>query len=125
MGRRAMSRTVGILVMEHIAAGLVEGGKVHGPLKIFPESPPSLDPLQSMPSSDIAESIRALVEKVAGAGKIEAVGIGFPRISRHGGVGESPNWQQVIGFVLPARLSAPPTCNRRQLRGPLFRGPAS
>src|SRR5438105_7127292 len=106
MGRRAMSRTVGILVMEHIAAGLVEGGKVHGPLKIFPESPPSLDPLQSMPSSDIAESIRALVEKVAGAEKIEAVGIGFPGIIRNGAVEESPNLQQVKGFALQAALSA-------------------
>jgi hypothetical protein len=73
-----MSRTIGVLVMEHIASGLVEGSKVRGPLKIFPESPQSLDPLQSMPSSDIAESIRTLVEKVAGTEKIEAVGIGFP-----------------------------------------------
>ena len=39
MGRGAMSRTVGVLVMEHIAAGLVDGNKVVGPLKIFPESP--------------------------------------------------------------------------------------
>jgi len=101
-----MSRTVGVLVMEHIAAGLVEGDKVHGPLKIFPESPPSLDPLQSMPSSDIAESIRALVEKVAGAEKIEAVGIGFPGIIRNGVVEESPNLQQVKGFALQAALSA-------------------
>src|SRR5438067_1873278 len=44
MGRGAMSRTVGVLVMEHIAAGLVDGNKVVGPLKIFPESPQSLDP---------------------------------------------------------------------------------
>ena len=45
MGRRAMSGTVGVLVMEHIAAGLVEGHKVIGQLKLFPESPQSLDPL--------------------------------------------------------------------------------
>ena len=101
-----MSRTVGVLVMEHIAAGLVDGTKVVGPLKLFPETPQSLDPLQSMPSTDIAECIRGLVEKAAGGEKLEAVGIGFPGIIRGGVVEESPNLQQVKGFALQAVLSA-------------------
>ena len=101
-----MSRTVGVLVMEHIAAGLVDGTKVVGPLKLFPETPQSLDPLQSMPSTDIAECIRGLVEKAAGGEKFEAVGIGFPGIIRSGVVEESPNLQQVKGFALQAVLSA-------------------
>jgi glucokinase len=108
MGRGAMSRTVGVLVMEHIAAGLVDGHKVVGPLKLFPETAQSLDPLQSMPSADIAECIRGLIEKVAGGEKLEAVGIGFPGIIRHGVVEESPNLQQVKGFALQAVLSAAP-----------------
>jgi glucokinase len=106
MGRRTMSRTVGVLVMEHIAAGLVEGGKVLGPLRIFPESAQSLDPLQSMPSGDITECIRGLVEKVAAGEKIQAVGIGFPGIIHNGVVEESPNLQQVKGFALQAALSS-------------------
>src|SRR6266566_2790591 len=81
MGRRAMSRTVGVLVMEHIAAGLVEGNQVTGQLKLFPESPQSLDTLQSMHSEDVVGAIRELVEK-------------------------SPNLQQVKGFALQAALSA-------------------
>jgi predicted NBD/HSP70 family sugar kinase len=101
-----MSRTVGVLVMEHIAAGLVDGSKVVGPLKTFPEKAQSPDPLQSMPSADIAECIRGLVEKVAGTEKIEAIGIGFPGIIRHGVVEESPNLQQVKGFALQAVLSS-------------------
>jgi len=101
-----MSRTVGVLVMEHIAAGLVDSNKVVGPLKLFPETAQSLDPLQSMPSADIAECIRGLVEKVAGGEKLEAVGIGFPGIIRHGVVEESPNLQQVKGFALQAVLSS-------------------
>jgi predicted NBD/HSP70 family sugar kinase len=59
-----------------------------------------------MPSTDIAECIRGLVEKVAGGEKLEAVGIGFPGIIRHGVVEESPNLQQVKGFALQAVLSA-------------------
>jgi glucokinase len=100
-----MSRTVGVLVMEHIAAGLVDGHKVAGPLKLFPEKAQSLDPLQSMPSTDIAECIRGLIEKVAGGEKLEAVGIGFPGIIRGGVVEESPNLQQVKGFALQSVLS--------------------
>ncbi len=101
-----MSRTVGVLVQEHIAAGLVDGNKVIGPLKIFPETAQSLDPLQSMPSADIAECIRGLVEKVSGTEKIEAVGIGFPGIIRSGVVEESPNLQQVKGFALQSVLAS-------------------
>jgi glucokinase len=101
-----MSRKVGVLVMEHIAAGLVDGSKVVGPLKLFPEKPQSLDPLQSMPSADITECIRGLIEKVAGGEKLEAVGIGFPGIIRHGVVEESPNLQQVKGFALQSQLSS-------------------
>jgi glucokinase len=101
-----MSRTVGVLVMEHIAAGLVDGHKVSGPLKLFPESPQSLDPLQSMHSEEIVGAIRELVERVAGTEKLEAIGVGFPGIIRNGVVEESPNLQQVKGFALQAALAA-------------------
>src|SRR5437764_15298332 len=99
MGRGAMSRTVGVLVMEHIAAGLVDGNKVVGPLKIFPESPQSLAPLQSMPSGDITEAIRGLVEQVAGREKIEAVGPGFAGILPSGVVSVDPNRPRVNGVA--------------------------
>ena len=101
-----MSRTVGVLVMEHIAAGLVEGNKVLGALNIFPETAQTVDPLQSMPSEGIADCIRKQVEKVAEGTKIEAIGIGFPGIIRNGVVEESPNLYQVKGFALQAALSA-------------------
>src|SRR5256885_708633 len=84
MSRSTMRRTVGVLVMEHIAVGLVEGHKVVGPLSIFPEKPQSLDPLQSMPAEGIVDCIRQQVDKVAGGEKIAAIGIGFPGIIRNG-----------------------------------------
>src|SRR5437762_11735928 len=100
-----MSRTVGVLVMEHIAAGLVEGSKVIGPLKLFPETAQSLDPLQSMPSGDITECIRGLAEKVAGGEMVEGVGLGLPGIIHHRGVEGLPNLQRGEGLPLPAGLS--------------------
>jgi glucokinase len=101
-----MRRTVGVLVMEHIAVGLVEGDKVIGPLNIYPEKPQTLDPLQSMPAESIVDCIRQQVEKVADGEKIAAIGIGFPGIIRAGVVEDSPNLQQIKGFALQAALSA-------------------
>src|ERR1700687_6482925 len=101
-----MRRTVGVLVMEHIAVGLVEGDKVVGALNIYPKKPQTLDPLQSMPAESIVECIRQQVEKVADGEKIAAIGIGFPGIIRSGVVEDSPNLQQVKGFALQAALSS-------------------
>jgi glucokinase len=100
-----MRKTVGVLVMEHIAVGLVETHKVLGALDIFPEKPQSLDPLQSLPAEGIVDCIRKQIEKVAAGEKIAAIGIGFPGIIRSGVVEDSPNFQQVKGFSLQAALS--------------------
>jgi len=101
-----MRRTVGVLVMEHIAVGLVEGHKVVGPLNIYPEQSQTLDPLQSLPAEGIVDCIRRQVEKVAGGEKIEAIGIGFPGIIQNGVVEDSPNLHQAKGFPLQAALSS-------------------
>src|SRR2546430_13529754 len=103
MSRSTMRRTVGVLVMEHIAVGLVEGHKVAGPLSILPEKPQALDPLQSMPAEGIVDCIRQQVDKVAGGEKIAAIGIGFPGIIRNGVVEDSPNFHQAKGFALQGR----------------------
>ena len=100
-----MSRTVGVLVMEHIAVGLVENHKVLGALSIFPETAQSLDPLQSMPAEGIVDRIRQQIEKVAGGENIAGIGIGFPGIIRNGVVEDSPNFHQAKGFSLQAALS--------------------
>jgi glucokinase len=101
-----MRNTVGVLVMEHIAVGLVEAHKVLGALNVFPEKAQTLDPLQSMPAEGIVECIRQQIEKVADGAKVEAIGIGFPGIIRNGVVEESPNLQQAKGFPLQAALAS-------------------
>jgi glucokinase len=101
-----MHKTVGVLVMEHIAVGLVESHKVLGALNVYPEKPQSLDPLQSMPAEGIVDCIRQQIEKVARGEKIEAIGIGFPGIIRNGVIEDSPNFQQAKGFALQSALSS-------------------
>ena len=101
-----MHKTVGVLVMEHIAVGLVEAHKVLGGLSVYPEKLQSLDPLQSMPAEGVVDCIRQLVEKVTKGEKVAAIGIGFPGIIRNGVVEDSPNLHQAKGFALQAALAS-------------------
>jgi glucokinase len=99
-----MRRTAGVLVMEHVAVGLVEGDKVIGSLHVYPEKADSADALQSMPADRIAECIRQQLESLAKGEKIHAIGLGFPGVIRDGIVEDSPNLQQVKGFNLQGAL---------------------
>src|SRR5205814_10242258 len=106
MSRSNMRRTVGVLMIEHIAVDIVEDHNVLASLSIFPETPQSLDPLQSMPAEGIVDCIRQQVDRVAGGEKISAIGIGFPGIIRNGVVADSPSFHQAKGFALHGALSA-------------------
>jgi len=107
-----MRKTAGVLVMEHIAVGLVEGGKVAGPLRRYPEKSDSPDALLSMPADRIAELIRQELAELAKGEEVHAIGLGFPGVIRQGVVEDSPNLQQVKGFYLEGALQG-----ALQLRG--------
>ena len=101
-----MPKSVGVLVMEHIAVGLVENNKLAGPLNVYPEKGTSLDALQSMPAENIGDCIRQQIDSVAKGQKIHSIGLGFPGVIRDGIIEDSPNLHQVKGFNLQAALSA-------------------
>jgi predicted NBD/HSP70 family sugar kinase len=101
-----MPKSVGVLVMEHIAVGLVENNKLAGPLSTYPEKGTSLEALQSMPAENIGDCIRQQIDSVAKGQKISAIGLGFPGVIRDGIIEDSPNLHQVKGFNLQGALSA-------------------
>jgi glucokinase len=101
-----MPKSVGVLVMEHIAVGLVEDNKLAGALNTYPEKGTSLDVLQSMPAENIGDCIRQQIDDVAKGQKIHSIGLGFPGVIRDGIIEDSPNLHQVKGFNLQAALSA-------------------
>jgi glucokinase len=101
-----MSRSAGVLVVEHIAAGLVEKNQVTGAVQVFPEAVDAHDALLSMPADHIAAKIADLVISVAKGNSLDAVGVGFPGIIRDGVVEESPNLQQIKGFNLRGALES-------------------
>ena len=101
-----MGKTVGVLVMEHIAVGLVENNQLAGSLNLYPEKGESLDALQSMPAENIGDCIRQQIDSVSKGQRVQAVGLGFPGVIRGGVIEDSPNLHQVKGFDLQSALSA-------------------
>jgi glucokinase len=101
-----MHKTVGVLVVEHIAVGLVQDNKLLGPLTLYPEKGDSVDALQSMPAENIGDCIREQIDFIAKGQNVQAVGLGFPGVIRRGVIEDSPNLQQVKGFNLQQALSS-------------------
>jgi predicted NBD/HSP70 family sugar kinase len=101
-----MSRTVGVLAAEHIAVGLVEGTRLAGPVRVFPDEPGGADSLAGLPAEEIARRIVDQVMRAADGAPVDAVGVGFPGILRGGVVEDSPNLQQTKGHDLGATLGA-------------------
>jgi predicted NBD/HSP70 family sugar kinase len=99
-----MGRTAGVIVVQRIAAGVVESNQVTGAIRLFPEKGESHDALLSMPADVIAAKIAALVASLANGQPLSALGVGFPGIIRDGVVEESPNLQQIKGFRLQLAL---------------------
>jgi predicted NBD/HSP70 family sugar kinase len=101
-----MAKSVGVLVMEHIAVGLVENNQLVGPVTLYPEKGTSLDALQSMPAENLGDCVRQQIDATAKGQKIQAIGLGFPGVIRNGIIEDSPNLHQVKGFNLQGALSA-------------------
>src|SRR5258707_15791575 len=99
-----MAKSVGVLVMEHIAVGLVENNKLAGPLSVYPEKGTSLDALQSMPAENIGDGIQQQIDSVSKGQKVHAISLGFPGVLQAGIIEDSPNLHQVKGFNLQGPL---------------------
>ena len=98
-------KAIGITTAERIAAGLVEGHRLIGPLRVFEEGPES-EALFSTPLAGIAECIAREVQTVAAGSQVDVIGIGFPGIIRNGFIEESPNLRQLKGANIREALSS-------------------
>jgi predicted NBD/HSP70 family sugar kinase len=115
-----MAKSAGVLVMEHIAAGLVENNQVAGAVRIFPEKHDSRDALLAMPADSIAAKISEMVLSLSGADSLVAIGVGFPGIIREGVVEESPNLQQIKGFPLREALESAFAASGRRISARIY-----
>jgi glucokinase len=100
-----MSTTIGALVTDHIAVGVVENHQLGGAIRRFPVDVDVTDALEGMHAEEIVQRIAAEIE-LAGEGRvIDAIGVGFPGINRNGLIEESPNLKQTKGLNLGDTLT--------------------
>ena len=101
-----MGHTIGALVTEHIAVGVVENNELVGPVRRFPEAADLRDVLEGMPAEEIVQRIGQEIELIRQGYEIDAVGIGFPGINRNGLVEDSPNLKQTKGCNIEEALGS-------------------
>ena len=101
-----MGHAVGVLAMEHIAAGLVEGDRIVGPIRTYPDqADEGSSVLPTLPAADIVQAIGRLIDEVGQGRPLDVVGVGFPGVIRDGVIEDSPNLQQMKGSALARSLS--------------------
>ena len=101
-----MGLTIGALVTEHIAVGLIESHQIVGSVHRFPEAGSVSDALEGMPAEEIVQRIAQEIELAVQGQLVQAIGVGFPGISRNGLIEESPNLKQAKGLQLNQSLTA-------------------
>ncbi len=102
-----MTIAIGVVITEHIVAGLLEEHKLVGKPVRFPADRNELDALQSIPSGELIDVVASQVAELAGngGGKVDAIGVAVPGVVRHNIVEESPNLKQLKGTHLGQELS--------------------
>ena len=97
-----MAKTVGVVMADRIAAGLIENHKIAGELRQFPEHPGADSeengPLVEEPADSLWEMICDEIATLAPKGSgVKAVGVALPGMIRSGVVEDSPNLPQLKG----------------------------
>jgi glucokinase len=95
-----MPRSIGVVMSEHIALGLVEGDRVVRELVRYPVEGSAADAIRSLPADELvriqADEIKALAE----GEPIETIGLAYPGIVRNGAIEDSPNFLQLKGVAM-------------------------
>jgi len=73
-----MPRSIGVVVSEHIAWGIVEGDSVAGEISSYPIEGSGADVLQVMPSDEMVGRIADEIKALAEGEPLEAIGRRFP-----------------------------------------------
>ena len=91
-----MARTLGAILTERIGTALVEGNRIAGDVRRYPDE--HEEELQGMHADALANELAAQMAAVLAGQQIDAIGIGVPGVIRNGIIEESPNLQQLKGF---------------------------
>jgi glucokinase len=100
-----MSSAIGVVMTEHIVAGVLVDQKLTGKSLRYPED--GDESLASLPGGDLIE---VLVDKITAltsgvSTPVDAIGVAVPGVIRHGVVEDSPNLAQIKGMRLADELT--------------------
>ena len=113
-----MGHTIGALVTEHIAVGIIEANELVGSVRRFPDADSLRDVLEGMPAEEIVRRVGHEIELISQGHEIDAIGVGFPGINRDGLVEDSPNLKQTKGLNVAEALSA--MLDERGISAPVY-----
>lgn len=101
-----MPRSIGVVVSEHIAWGVVEGDSVHGGITVYPTDGTGADVLHAMPVDELVSRIADEIKAEAEGEPLQAMGLAFPGFVRCGAIEESPNLHQLKGAPMEQLIRA-------------------
>jgi len=91
---------------ERVAVGVVEGNRVVGPIRRYPEQEGHSDSLAETPAEAYGDLMRREIQEVGAGAEIGVIGVGTPGIIRNGVIEESPNLHQLKGLNLRGLLAS-------------------
>ena len=105
-----MTTSIGVVMTEHIVAGLLTGPlgqqKLEGERLRYPIDTEETEALVGMPTSELYDVLASQIAPLvaASAEPVAAIGVAVPGIVRNGVVEDSPNLQQIKGVRLADSL---------------------
>ena len=96
--------SIGMVVTEHIAAGLVSGGRLSGEIRRTLYNEDDVHGIRGMPADSLVKLLAAEAKALAAGNPVDAVGVAFPGVIRNGVIEESPNLPQLKGFLVGAAM---------------------
>src|ERR1700739_3046554 len=99
-----MPRSIGVVVTEHIAFGVVDENHVAGTITRYPIEGSGADEIRGMPVDDLIRVQADEIKALAKGGAIDAIGLAYPGIVRNGVIEDSPNLQQLKGFPIETAM---------------------
>ena len=106
-----MTTSIGVVMTEHIVAGLLTGPlgqqKLEGQRLRFPTDPDETEALVGLPATELYDLVASQIAPLAAASPepVSAIGVAVPGIVRNGIVEDSPNLQQIKGVKLAEALA--------------------
>jgi predicted NBD/HSP70 family sugar kinase len=105
-----MTTSIGVVMTEHIVAGLLTGPlgqqKLEGERLRYPNDPEETEALIGLPTGELYDALASQIGPLVASSKepIGAIGVAVPGIVRNGVVEDSPNLQQIKGVRLADAL---------------------